>query len=153
MFRRTWKNPSNFPRMLSYFLRSSSVALVEVSTASASSPRQYRSVLICLVAARPDATLNCSNRLRHRGQSSGVLKLKGSGGWRRICAIDSSITAVLTPPYRKYYIPNTLAISAMMSLLVRRRRTSYTPNTQPDFASVYLPVAKCARSFFCRVRL
>ena len=66
------------------------VTFVDIKTASASSPRQYRRVLTCFLASSsnsPDALRNCSNHLFHLGQSSGFLKLKGSGGSKRSWAI------------------------------------------------------------------
>ena len=77
------------------------VAFVEVRTDSASSPRQYSRVLICFAgdsSPRPDATRNCSNRLRQRDHSSGVLKLKGSGGFSCILAISMISVISLLPP-------------------------------------------------------
>ena len=89
--RQTLKKASNFAYMETWSLRSSSVALVDTRTDSASSPKQYSSVLTCLSSEsveRPDATRNCSYRLHHRGQSSGDLKLKGLGGVSCIPAIS-----------------------------------------------------------------
>ena len=52
---------------------------------------QYSSVLTCLAAQfveKHNATQKCSYRLRHRGQSSGDLRLKGPGGMSCIPAIS-----------------------------------------------------------------
>jgi hypothetical protein len=75
---------------VSYFSLWSSVIFVDLSTSSASWPIQYSRVLICRgsSSANPDATRNWSNRLFHRGQSSGFLKSNGSGDSSRMLAIS-----------------------------------------------------------------
>jgi len=58
---------------------------------SASLLKQYRSMLTCFyveASLTPDATWNCSKRHCQHSQSSEVLKLKGSEGWRQISAMS-----------------------------------------------------------------
>ena len=97
-FHLTLKKSLNFAMTGSYFLLSAAVILVEVRTSSASSPRQYSSVLTCCSstsAVSPETLLNCSNRLYHLGQSSGLLKLKASGGCKRTLTISLKRQEVL----------------------------------------------------------
>ena len=52
---------------------------VDIKTSSASSPKQYKSVLTCLSSSsldNPDAMQNCSNLCHHLGHSSGVSNQK-----------------------------------------------------------------------------
>ena len=75
-----------------YFLRSFSVMFTDARTSSASSPKQYSSVLTCRDSFsfdNPDANQNWSKRLRHFGHSSGVRKLKGLGALRDMLAAMS----------------------------------------------------------------
>ena len=103
MFFRTLKNLSNFSMTLAYTLRSTSVIVVEVSVSSASSPIQYKSVLICCLSdsvESPDANRYWSNRFLHRCHWSGTLNRNGAGGSNRIfsAAIQSlNRVALLTP--------------------------------------------------------
>ena len=71
-------------KFLQHCLLSSSDILVESRTDSASSPIQYRRVLIwraCVSLSNPDAVWNCSYRFFHRDHSSGLRKLKGLIGF------------------------------------------------------------------------
>ena len=82
----TLKCSSNFCRIFLLVLWSSSVALVEVSTDSASYPMQYSRVLTCCTLSEvesPEAIRNCSNLHFQRGLSSGFRKSKFLGGSRR----------------------------------------------------------------------
>ena len=100
-FLRISKNSSNFVMTVSYRFLSSSVGLVNVSTESASSSRQYSNVLICLKSASPsspEATRNCWKHRFHSGQSSGVLKLNGSGGCNWMFCMSFGIGSVTLPP-------------------------------------------------------
>ena len=94
---RILKWPLNFPSTSTYFLQFSSEILVEVETSSASSPKQYRSVLTCVSSSslrNPDATRNCSKRRRHLGHLSGELKLNGGRGWRDKLSEEQSFQLV-----------------------------------------------------------
>ena len=78
----TWKKASNFSRTIAYLFLPSAVKLVEVRMSSASSLRQYSSVLTCLSSSAltsSEATRNCSNRFFHLGQICGCLKSNGLG--------------------------------------------------------------------------
>ena len=73
---------SNFLTTFDYLFLSSSLILVEVSTSSASGPRQYRSVLTflsLLSLSNLEALRNNSNRRFHLSHWSGLLKSNCSG--------------------------------------------------------------------------
>ena len=91
-FLETLKNSSNFPSTDSYLFLSSSVMFADARTSSASSPRQYSSVLTCRSSFSCDnpeaiANQNCSKRFCHFCHSSGLRKLNEVGGFKGILAI------------------------------------------------------------------
>ena len=82
-FLHTWKCASNFASTSVYFFWLSFDMLVEVSTLSASSSRQYHKILIYLSSSsldKPDARQNCSNCQCHLGHPSGQSKQNRNGG-------------------------------------------------------------------------
>jgi len=74
-----------------YFFRASSLILVEASTPSASSPKQYSKVLTWRTSSSlssPDVLRNCSKQRFHFAHPSGFLISNGSSGCRCIVHLD-----------------------------------------------------------------
>ena len=144
----TLKCSSNLARTSSYFLSCCSVILVDDKTSSPSSPKQYRSVLIWRVSAaaeRPDASRKCWNRLFHRGQSSGSLKLNCFGGSILRVAI------VLSLPYSDTMYSSRLFNNQSLESIqdnvydITRPQVSTCEHTEPKYTELFKSLAKNPR--------
>ena len=130
----TCKNSLNLVRTDVCFFISSSLIVVEATTSSASSPRQYSNVLTCLASlsfAISEEIQNCSKRFFYFGQLSGCLKSKRLGGF----SCKQAVAIPPLPPCRSstFRLKRQLLLSMFHTntqLTVQYAYTQYMDTTQ-----------------------